>query len=244
MELEIAVQDVTGARLAAIHGADRVEVCCALQLGGLTPSHGLLTSIRAAVPDLPLHVLIRPRPGDYVYDAATVALMVAEIQAVHDAGASGVVIGALTSEDQIDYATVAVLIAATQGLHITFHRAIDHLSLDDAVAAVPRLAELGVQRILSSGGAARAGEGRAQLRAMHQAAKGQLRIMAGGGVEISDFADFNDDGLCDVHLSAKATIDIAPPRPWTQAAAAEDPSYFVTDPQLVSHAGRAVLALP
>ncbi|MFQ4148954.1 copper homeostasis protein CutC [Arthrobacter sp. LAPM80] len=243
MQLEIAVQDVPGARLAAANGAARVELCCALQLGGLTPSHGLLKSVRNAEPALPIHTLVRPRPGNYVYDGAAVALMVAEIKELRASGATGVVIGALTPGDAIDYATVETLVAAADGLHITFHRAVDHLGLAGAVAAVPRLADLGVQRILSSGGAARAGDGLAQLIAMHDAAEGRLAIMAGGGVQIADFATFHAAGLRNVHLSAKRTVGQQPPGPLTGAALAEDPSYFATDAALVERAGQAALAL-
>lgn len=243
MHLEIAVQDVPGAQLAAFHGADRIELCAALQLGGLTPSQGLLTSIRGTEPGLPIHTLIRPRPGDYVYDAASVALMVAEIKEMRDGGATGVVIGALTSDDTIDYAVVETLVAAADGLHITFHRAVDHLFRNDAVAAVPHLASLGVARILSSGGSTRAGAGLAQLQAMHEAAAGSLSMMAGGGVDIADFAAFHEAGLRDVHLSAKRIVHHPTPAPLTEAAQAEDNSYFATDASLVEQAGIAARAL-
>ncbi|ALE07782.1 hypothetical protein AL755_12075 [Arthrobacter sp. ERGS1:01] len=243
MRLEIAVQDVTGAVLAARHGADRIELCCALQMGGLTPSQGLLSSVHDAEPGLPIHALIRPRPGNYVYDAATVRLMAAEIAAVRDAGAGGIVIGALTANGALDYAVTERLVAAADGLHITFHRAIDHLGQADAVAAVPRLAELGVQRILTSGGASRAGAGLGQLAAMAGAAAGHLDIMAGGGVDIADFAVFHAAGLRDVHLSAKRVVGLGRPQPVTSAALAEDPSYFATDAELVSLAASTVGAL-
>lgn len=242
MRLEIAVQDVPGAQLAATHGAERIELCCALQLGGLTPSQGLLRSVRTAEPALPIHVLIRPRPGDYVYDTPALALMVAEINEMRDAGASGVVIGALKPSGAIDYATIQTLIAAADGLHITFHRAVDHLSRNDAVTAVPRLASLGVQRILSSGGALRAGDGIAQLQAMHEAGSGAVTIMAGGGVDVADFAAFHEAGLRDVHLSAKRSVKQPSTAPLTDAARAEDPSYFVTDRDLVERAGLAAKA--
>lgn len=243
MFLEIAVQDVPGAQLAATHGAARIELCCALQLGGLTPSQGLLKSVQLAEPALPIHALVRPRPGDYVYDSAAVALMVQEIRELHDGGATGVVIGALTPEDGIDYAAVEAMIAAAQGMHVTFHRAIDHLFLSDAVKAVPRLAELGVQRILSSGGASRAGKGVEQLAAMHHSAEGRLSIMAGGGVQTSDFATFRAAGLNDVHLSAKRTVSQPTRDPLTASARAEDNSYFATDADIVKDAAETAQAL-
>lgn len=243
MQLEIAVQDVPGATLAARYGADRIELCCALQMGGLTPSQGLLNSVHQAQPDLPVHVLIRPRPGDYVYDHATVELMKAEITACRDGGVTGVVIGALTPTGAIDIPVTKALIAAANGLHITFHRAIDHLSDDSAIAAVVLLADLGVHRILSSGGASRAGEGTQRLAAMKEAADGRLSIMAGGGVEISDFPTFHKMGIDHVHLSAKRVIDHIQGVPVTSAAQAEDTSYYATDEDLVSLAASAVGAL-
>lgn len=243
MQLEIAVQDVPGANLAARYGADRIELCCALQMGGLTPSQGLLNSVHQAQPDLPIHVLIRPRPGDYVYDQATVELMKAEIAACRDGGATGVVIGALTAAGAIDVPAVKALIAAAQGLHITFHRAIDHLDDASAVAAVGLLAELGVHRILTSGGASRAGDGTRRLAAMAAAGGGRLAIMAGGGVETSDFPTFHKLGIENVHLSAKRVINHIQGAPVTSAAQAEDTSYYATDEDIVCLAASAVGAL-
>lgn len=243
MRLEIAVQDVPGAALAVKYGASRIELCSALQVGGLTPSQGLISSVKNAEPTLPIHVLIRPRPGNYVYDRASVALMIAEISSVRDAGATGVVIGALDAQDRIDYAVTEMLVSAAYGLHVTFHRAIDHLDLDRAVAAVPCLADIGVQRILSSGGASRAGAGLAQLAAMQEASAGRLDIMAGGGVDIKNFSDFYAAGINDVHLSAKRVVTEQPPLPMTSAAAAEDPRYFATDEDLVALAATTVGAL-
>ncbi|WP_258067201.1 copper homeostasis protein CutC [Arthrobacter sp. GMC3] len=243
MQLEIAVQDVPGARLAAQYGADRIELCCALQMGGLTPSAGLLNSVHQAHPELPIHVLIRPRPGDYVYDADTVELMKAEIAACRDGGATGVVIGALTAAGAIDTDVTQALITAAHGLHITFHRAIDHLDDASAIAAVALLADLGVNRILSSGGASRAGDGIQRLAAMHDAAQGRLSIMAGGGVDITDFPTFFALGITNVHLSAKRVIDHSQGEQHTSAALAEDASYYATDENLVSLAASTVGAL-
>lgn len=243
MQLEIAVQDVAGASLAAKYGADRIELCCALQMGGLTPSQGLLNSVHQAQPNLPIHVLIRPRPGDYVYDEATVELMKAEIAACREGGATGVVIGALTADGAIDVRAVAALIDAAKGMHVTFHRAVDHLSDEAAVAAVELLSDLGVNRILTSGGASRAGAGLARLTAMRDSAQGRLSIMAGGGVDIADIPSFHAIGLNDVHLSAKRVIELEQPQPTTSAARAEDSSYYATDEELLALVANAVGAL-
>ncbi|WP_035749124.1 copper homeostasis protein CutC [Arthrobacter sp. 35W] len=243
MQLEIAVQDAQGARLAQSLGADRVELCCALQLGGLTPSGGLLDSVLEAAPGLPVHVLIRPRPGDYVYDRDAVELMAREIRSVARSGATGVVIGALTADGALDTAVVERLLAEANGLHTTFHRAIDHLDDDDALAAVSTLAGLGFGRILSSGGALRAGDGVDRLGAMVKAASGRLSIMAGGGVDIADFPAFSAAGLKDVHLSAKA-VRHHQGEARTSVGASDDPAYHITDEALVRSAVAGAAALP
>lgn len=243
MQLEIAVQDAAGARLAQSLGAHRIELCCALQLGGLTPSAGLVESVVDAAPGLPVHVLIRPRPGDYVYDGEMVDLMAREIRSVVRAGAAGVVVGALTADVALDVETIKRLLESAGGAHATFHRAIDHLPDAEVAAAVSTLAELGFGRILSSGGALRAGDGVERLALMHRTAAGRLSIMAGGGVTIKDFPTFSAIGLRDVHLSAKAVHGHhAPAR--TSVGAAEDPSYHVTDERLVRTAVASAAALP
>ncbi|GAA5229594.1 copper homeostasis protein CutC [Arthrobacter cryoconiti] len=243
MQLEIAVQDVPGAELAAKYGVNRIELCCALQVGGLTPSAGLIVSVRNKVPEMPVHALVRPRPGDYVYDPATVRLMVEEIKALRDGGAFGVVIGALTADGRIDYAAVETMVKAAERMHVTFHRAIDHLRFSEVLAAVPRLADLGVGRILSSGGATRAGDGVAQLNAMQVLAPANLEIMAGGGVDIADFATFKDAGLRNVHLSAKRNVGDLQAQTFTAVASAQDLSYYATDEDLVALAASAVQLL-
>lgn len=243
MQLEIAVQDVPGAELAAKYGVDRIELCCALQMGGLTPSGGLVASVCEKVPEMPVHALVRPRPGDYVYDPATVRLMVAEIKALRDGGAFGVVIGALTADGRIDYAAVETMVRAADRMHVTFHRAIDHLRFSDVLAAVPRLADLGVARILSSGGATRAGDGAAQLATMQINAPVNLEIMAGGGVDIADFTTFKDAGLRNVHLSAKRNVGVAQAQAFTAVAHAQDLSYYATDEDLVALAASAIQQL-
>ena len=242
LALEIAVCSPAGARAALAGGADRVELCAGLELGGLTPSQGLIEAV-AAEP-LPVHVLIRCRPGDFVFDEDEITLMEREVRAALLSGAAGVVIGALDECGSIDESAVARLVdAATRTRSqatLTLHRAIDQAS--DPAAAVAKLAALGVNRVLTSGGAARAVDGAATLKAM-VAASGDVQVMAGGGVRAADGPGLVALGVDAVHLSAKR----AAPRAggsWVSLGVAttsgEHDTYFVTDAAMVA-AARASL---
>lgn len=213
--LEIAVQDVAGVRVAAEVGAARVELCVALgATGGLTPSVGLVEAVvdasrsatRAGGRDLPLevHTLVRARAGGFVYDADELGVHLRDVRALVAAGASGVVVGALTPEGEVDAEQVARLVEAASGAEVTFHRAID--TLVDPLAAVETLCGLGVTRVLTSGGAERSVDGAEQLQQMVEVAAGCLQVMAGGGVRPVDVATLVAVGVDAVHLSAKGIV--------------------------------------
>ena len=236
--VEIAVQDVPGVRIALAEGADRVELCSALGLGGLTPSAGLL---RAAVDAAEatsrsgfVHVLVRPRGGGFVYDEDELATTVADIRFAREAGASGVVVGALDEGGRVDLAAVERFVAAADGLDVTFHRAIDIVA--DPVAALDALSGLGVNRVLSSGGAPRSIDGVAVLAALAERGAGRIQVMAGGGVRVEDIPALAAAGVDAVHLSARDTVQGAPSGPGGGEAA-----YDITDPTTV-HAAVAAAA--
>ncbi|GAB3273552.1 copper homeostasis protein CutC [Kineosporia babensis] len=236
MQLEIAVTGVAGARIAAQQGADRVELCTALELGGLTPSAAMVDAVVAI--GLPVHVLIRSRPGNFVYTPDEVAVQAADISRMMDAGVAGVVIGALTSDHVVDEAVLSHWVGAVSGrVEVTFHRAVDQAA--DPVAAARCLADAGVARVLSSGGAARAGEGVAVLEQMRQAAPG-LGITAGGGVQIADFPALRSAGVEGVHLSAKKIVHPAHTGSRVALGVADDASHWETDPDLVVAARAAI----
>ncbi|NED90400.1 copper homeostasis protein CutC, partial [Streptomyces sp. SID11233] len=157
--LEIAVTSAAGARAARENGADRVELCTALELGGLTPSAALVEAVAAE--GLPVQVLVRCRPGDFVHDAEEIALMAAEVRSVIASGAAGVVIGALTADGALDTDAVARLAGAARAsgrpVEVTLHRAIDQSA--DPVATAALLPPLGLTRVLTSGGAPAAADG-------------------------------------------------------------------------------------
>lgn len=158
-------------------GADRIELCSALALGGLTPSQGLIEM--AAGMAVPVHAMIRPRDGDFDYEAAEIAVMKTDIRTCAEAGLAGIVVGA-TSGGSLDLPAMSELIECAGPLHVTLHRAFD--LLDDPLKAIDDAVLLGVGRILTSGGAPCAEEGMPQIRSFVAHAKDRLSIMAGSGI--------------------------------------------------------------
>jgi copper homeostasis protein len=239
--LEIAVTSPAGARVARDQGADRVELCTGLELGGLTPSAALVEAVAAV--GLPVQVLVRCRPGDFVYDAEEIALMAAEVRSVIASGASGVVVGALAADGTLDTEAVTRLATAAQyagrPVEVTLHRAVD-VSVDP-VATAALLPALGLTRVLSSGGAAAAGQGLERLAAMVEAAPG-VQVMAGGGVRPSDIPALTAAGVAAVHLSAKRRAESRRGTAWVplgaSSSAADQDTHFVTDPSVVGEARR------
>lgn len=178
--LEVCCGSFASTQNAVAGGARRIELCQALSLDGLTPSIGLLRELRERFPELLIHVLIRPREGDFVYTQAEVDVMLRDIEQAVAAGATAIVGGALTAENTIDLAATRSLIAASAGLPFTFHRAFDRVA--DQERALEQLIDLGVSRVLTSGGAASAEAGIPQLRKLVEQARGRIGILPGGGV--------------------------------------------------------------
>jgi len=243
--LELAVQDPDGVRVAAAAGARRVELCVGLgATGGLTPSAGLVEAAVAAAADaatgaaaVEVHVLVRPRPGGFVLSATDLDVQVRDVRAAVAAGASGVVVGALTPDGAVDAPAVRALVEAADGREVTFHRAVDVVA--DPLVALDALAGAGVVRVLTSGGAPRSIDGVERLRAMSAHARGPLggrvQVMAGGGVRPQDVGALVAVGVDAVHLSAKRVVaDDAGP------GGGGDAGYEVTDPE-VAAAARAAL---
>lgn len=179
MFIEAAVDALSDVVAAEREGVDRIELCGVLHDGAVTPSIGLITTALAAV-RTPIHVFVRPRLGDFVYDAGDIDVMRADIAAAQRAGAPGVVFGALTRDRTIDRDVMADLIAAARPMVVGFHRAFD--TVVDQDAALDTLLELGVAVVLTSGGAPRAIDGAAQLRRLVQRSAGRIDILAGGSV--------------------------------------------------------------
>jgi copper homeostasis protein len=176
--LEVCVDDAEGLSAAIAGGADRIELCSALELGGLTPSPGLI-SIAAQAP-VPVYAMIRPRAGDFVYGPIEIKQMLREIEAVHAAGLAGVVIGANHPDGSLDTETLERLKQHAHGLGTTLHRAFD--LVPDIGEAVRIAVDLGFERILTSGRAQTALEGLPDLGKAFTAAAGKVAIMPGSGI--------------------------------------------------------------
>lgn len=204
LPVEIAVQDAAGVRVAASSGAVRIELCQALEFGGLTPSAGLVeTAVEAAAAASVtafVHVLVRPRGGGFVYDVDELDTIVRDIRLARMLGADGVVVGALTDAGALDLDAIAAFVDAAEGLDVTVHRAVDASA--DPLGAVASLGGTGVRRVLTSGGASVCRAGLENLASMAAAHTG-IEIMAGGGVRIDDISALAAAGVHAVHLSAR-----------------------------------------
>ncbi|MFE7198412.1 copper homeostasis protein CutC [Microbacterium oxydans] len=207
LALEIAVQDPAGVRIAKEVGAARVELATALALGGLTPSPATLElAVEAAGADGPeVHVLIRPRAGGFHYDDDELAVAELDVRRAIAAGAAGVVIGALDAEGRLDLFAMARLRDAAGGAPATLHRAIDVTA--DPVATLRNARELGLRRVLTSGGASAAIDGIDTLRALVAAAEGEIEIMAGSGVDVTSAPVLAAAGVDAIHFSAKRAVN-------------------------------------
>ena len=161
--LEVCVDSLASARAAKQGGADRLEFCSALAVGGLTPYADLLRQIKAEL-DLPVRCLMRPRAGDFLYTRDELELLCRQIETLRSAGADGFVIGALTSEGALDLPAMRTLLDACGGAPVTLHRCIDVSR--DLCATYRAAAALGIDTVLTSGGAGSCRKGISQLAAL------------------------------------------------------------------------------
>ena len=202
--LEICAGDLDSVRAAAQGGADRIELCSALSEGGVTPSAGLLSESRK-VEGLMLHVLIRPRGGDFLYTPAEVECMIRDVDAAINAGADGVVIGALLPDGSIDTDTCRRLIDHAKGRNVTFHRAFD--VCHDPESALEPIIGLGCNRLLTSGCSTSAQEGIPMLRKLIAQAGDRLTILPGGGVCPDNASEImRVTGCRELHASARSSV--------------------------------------
>ncbi|MEW9263686.1 copper homeostasis protein CutC [Kineococcus endophyticus] len=200
--VEIAVTDPQGARAARTAGAHRLELCVALEVGGLTPSPGLVERVVAAAGPVGVHVLLRARPGDFVHDEDDLAAVLRDGRLALAAGAAGLVVGPLRPDGRFDTAALQSFRELAGSAQLTAHRGFDvH---PDVEGNVETLVAAGVDRILTSGGAASAHDGTDRLARAVAAAAGRLTVMAGGGVVPDRVPELVAvTGVSDVHLSAR-----------------------------------------
>lgn len=219
--LEVCVDTAEGLAQAVAGGADRIELCAALAVGGLTPSAGLIAL--AAGCGVPVVAMIRPRAGDFVWSEAEVGMMEAEIAAVRAAGLAGVVLGASLPDGRLDVPVLRRLVTAARvrafegsgpessktsgAFELVLHRCID--LAPDMGAALEEAVGLGFDRILTSGGELTAEVGAARIAALVRQAAGRITVMPGSGVTVGNAARLKGLGISEIHASCSASTPVA-----------------------------------
>lgn len=201
MLIEICVQGIESVAAAADGRAHRIELCEALNVGGVTPSHGMIAEAVETFAN-PVHVLIRPRAGNFLFTDRELRVMLKDIEQAGRLGAQGVVLGALDAAGLVDRPKMATMIKAAGPMEVAFHRAFDLIT--DWSAALEQLIELKTHRILTAGGAATARDGVDRLAALQRQAGDRLIILAGGRVTENDLAPFAACGLDEAHIGSSA----------------------------------------
>jgi copper homeostasis protein len=196
-DLEVCVTSVESAVAAERGGAARVELCSDLLEGGVTPSAGLIARVRERI-RVGLHVLVRPRGGDFCHGPDELAVIEEDVRTAKRLGADGVVVGALRPDGRVEVEQTRRLVALARPLSVTFHRAFD--MADDLPRALEEVVATGADRLLTSGGAPSALAGAATLAALVRAAGGRLVVMAGGGIRAHNARAVVDaTGVREVH---------------------------------------------
>ena len=204
MLIEVCVDTLAGLQQACLGGAGRIELCSALDLGGLTPSVGLMRA--AAGCGLPVLAMMRPRAGGFIWSEGEQAAICDDIAAARQAGLAGVVLGANLPDGRLDRPALARMLAGAAGMQATLHRCFD--LVPDPATALEAAIDLGFQRVLTSGGALRAEAGLARLQALHAQAAGRIILMPGAGVSAANAMLFK--GFQELHASCSALSEADP----------------------------------
>lgn len=183
---EACVGNFIEAKKAEDAGAQRIELCENLYEGGTTPSYGTVKKVLEEI-KIPVLVMIRPRGGNFCYTPSEIDIMVEDIRLFKKIGVKGIVLGFLTKDNKIDYPILKNILKETKGMEITFHKAIDEVN--NPVEEVEKLAELGIDRILTSGKAKTALGGKEVLNQMIDIAAGKIKIVVAGGVTLENFQE-------------------------------------------------------
>lgn len=198
--LEIACFNLESAVMAQTAGADRIELCDNYHEGGTTPSLGMITQARKHL-HIPIYVMIRPRGGNFVYTPIELESMLEDIKLCKQENIDGVVFGVLTPDGAIDFASCEKLVDAARPMKITFHKAFDEIA--DQEAALEQLISLGINRVLTSGGAASAFDGIAKIAQLVSISAGRIGIIAGGGLRAANVQEIiRRTGITEVHSAA------------------------------------------
>lgn len=204
-QFEICTNSVESCIAAQEGGANRVELCAGIPEGGTTPSYGEIATAREVLTRTKLHVIIRPRGGDFLYSPIEIKTMLKDIEIARQLGADGVVFGCLTADGEVDLTVMQELMAASKGLSVTFHRAFDVCR--DARKALEQIIDLGCSRILTSGQQATAEAGIPLLKELQAQAAGRIILLAGCGVNEKNIHRIAEEtGIGEFHFSARESI--------------------------------------
>ncbi|HGC6388790.1 TPA: copper homeostasis protein CutC [Cronobacter dublinensis] len=235
--LEICCYSLACAVTAQEAGADRIELCSAVNEGGLTPSAGVLKGARAQL-TLPVHPIVRPRGGDFCYRADEFATMLDDIAFIRELGFAGLVTGVLNEDGEVDIARMRKIMRAADGMAVTFHRAFDMCA--SPLKALEELTDLGVARILTSGQQATAEKGISLITELKRQSRAPI-IMAGAGVRLSNLDLFLAQGIDELHSSAG--IHIASPMRYRNTGVSMSSDASADEYALYQVDGNAVAAM-
>ena len=201
--VEICLEDIESAVAAQQGGANRIELCDNLTVGGTTPSIGMISQVRKQL-EIELQVIIRPRGGDFCYSDLEFSVMKEDIEAAKSVGADGIVTGLLNPDGTADVQRTDVLVQVADPIPVTFHRAFDHAK--DPFDTLESLVDIGVSRILSSGKAPSAIKGLLLLGQLQETARDRISIMAGGGINNENVQlIINQAQIREIHAGSSCT---------------------------------------
>lgn len=204
-KFEICANGVESCLAAQEGGADRVELCAGIPEGGTTPSYGEIKVARRVLTSTRLHVIIRPRGGDFLYTPLELERMAEDIRICRELGANGVVFGCLQKDGSIDLEANRRLMAECTGLSVTFHRAFDRCK--DPHLALQQLIDMGFDRVLTSGQQPNALAGASLLKRLNEEANGKIIILAGCGVNEQNIRKIHEaSGIHEFHFSARCPV--------------------------------------
>ena len=238
--IEICANSAESAIMAQRGGAYRVELCAGIPEGGTTPSFGEIAAARSSLKKTRLHVIIRPRGGDFCYSSLEQRIMAKDIDTASSLGADGFVFGCLTPEGDVDIKVMKKLMKVAKGKSVTFHRAFDMCR--DPFQALEDIIALGCDRILTSGQRATAEEGIPLIKQLVERAAGRIIIMPGGGVTPLDIRKIADEtGATEFHFTGRKSVESPmlyrnPNVSIGDVVKIEEYSKLVTDPLLVKAA--------
>ena len=239
MIVEVCANSVQSALNAQQAGADRLEICTELGIGGLTPSYGMLLQMKEEI-SIPIHVLIRPRSGDFTYSDPEFNAMLKDIETCVELGFEGIVSGVLNEDATIDIQRTKLLLEASNGLQFTFHRAFDWVT--DPMHSLEELERIGIHNILTSGQQSSAMAGMSLLKELKKAAQ-SCEIIPASGIRAAEASEFKKEGFNSIHLSGvrlHTRLGELPSPSMNSPELLEEDKIAITDPEIIRNVIKTV----